>query len=165
MKFKVKRHLWIWALALIWNVFAVRFLILGIYPLFFWGTFFLDIYFILTEVHLSYDITNRQLTVKRIILPDLSFPCSAIIAVEKAKLFSISGGPFRMVYSLGAYKIIYFDKRRPRKLPSVHVTAKDRAKFLIELAQYVNPSVKFDIRLLLKDNAINGTVHGLYKID
>jgi len=163
MKFKVKRHWWIWALGLLWNIFAVRFFIIGIYPIF-WGTVFLDIYFILTEVHAGYDITHRQLTVKRIILPNISFPCNSIIAIEKAKLLDIQSGSFKMSFSLGAYKIIYFDKKRPRKLPSVLVTAKDRAEFLLELAPYVNPTVKFDIRLLLKDNNVNGTVHNLYRI-
>jgi hypothetical protein len=163
MKFKVKRHWWIWALALLWYAFAVRFFIIGIYPIF-WGTVFFDIYFILTEVHAGYDITHRQLTVRRIILHDISFPCNSIIAIEKPKLLR-DMGPFKVSFSLGAYKIIYFDKNRPRKLPSVIVTAKDRAKFLLGLAPYVNPNVKFDIRILLKDNNINGTVHGLYKIN
>ena len=158
MKFKVKRHWWIWALFILWHAFAIRFLQSGIYSALFYITVILDIIVIFpTASHLKYEITYGQLTVKRVIYPDISFPCKLIIAVEKAELLELKGGPFKIEGSLGAYKLTYIIKKRAHEFEkTVVIGAKKHYEFLNELAMNVSAKVKNDIRYLIKDFNING---------
>lgn len=156
MKFKVKHHLWIWALFILLNAFLIRMFQLGMYfiPCI---IFILEIIAVLPEAsHFKYDITYRQLTVKRIIYHDISFPCSSITSVEKAELLELNG-KFKLKSSLGAYKITYIAKKRNNEyMKSVIVSAKEREKFLSELALNVNAKIQNDIKDLIKDINING---------
>jgi len=156
MEFKVKRHWWIWALGIFYHILAIRFFHSGRY-LFQVIIVILDILFIFPEAsHLGYKIKFRQLTVKRLIYPDISFPCDDIIAVEKPTLFhNVKWGNG---YSLGAYKIIYITDNGEFKMPVVIIVAKNRQEFLTELAANTNANIKFEISKLLKDDNINGTL-------
>jgi len=156
MKFKIKRHYWIWALWVFFQVLAIRFFQTKIYFLPVIIIIF-DIFFIFPEAsHLEYEIKYRQLTVKRFIYPDISFPCDAIIAVEKPRLFY--NFMWGNGYNLGAYKIIYFTDTGEFKMPTIIIGAKNRQKFLLELASNTNADIKININKLLKDDIINGTL-------
>ena len=158
MKFKVKRHWWIWALWILWHIFAVRFFQVGMYNWFF-GTVILDIFLVFPDAaHFRYEIMHRQLTVRRIIYPDISFPCDSIIAVEKSVLIELATPAGIYKNSLGAYTITYFTDKGIFKMRVVIISAKERQRFLNELSLNVKPLIKLDIRELLKDDNINGTV-------
>jgi len=132
-------------------------LLTGIFPLFFYVSVILDIFTIFPRAaHLKYDITYWQLKVKRIIYPNISFPCSSIFAIEKAELLNLVS-VFRAVSSLGCYKITYTVKKKEHEfMKSVIIGAKPRDKFLSELALNVNAKLKNDIKDLIKDFNING---------
>ena len=97
-------------------------------------------------LHFKYDITYRQFTVKRLIYPNISFPCDTITAIENATMFTAWGGRSTTINmnqivedSMGAYKITYSVKNHKRK--SVIVCPKDNIKFINELALYVDRQV------------------------
>jgi len=147
MNFQVKRRWWIWAIAALWHIFASCFLRIGIWQVII-AVIILDFILVFPEIHLSYNITNRQFTVKRIGYSDVSFPCNAITAVENATLFTMWGG--RNAYinmnqivseSLGAYRITYITDTENHKRKAVIVSPKNRQDFLTELSLNVDPKV------------------------
>ena len=148
MKFKVKRHWWMWALWGFFALLAIRFLMVGMSYIFY---IFLAVSFafIFSEASdVSYEIINRQFTVKRIIYYDISFPCDAITSVEKATLFVMKGGFAAQFYteSFGSYKITYSTKSTNRQRKAVIVSPKDKTAFLSELRLHIDP------KLILIDN-------------
>ena len=157
MKFKVKHQWWIWALGILWHMFAVRFFQVGMYP-FVLGTVLLDIFLFLPEAsHISYEIKYRQLTVRRVIYPNISFPCDRIVEVKKPVLLrAVAPGGGVIQKSLGAVSITYIHQKREYIMPVVIVSAKKRKEFLNELSFYVNATVKKEIRDLIKDINRNG---------
>ena len=131
MKFKVKRHWWMWAIWALYNLLAVRFFIAGLYTLSV-IIFITDIIFILPNFHLLYIIQYRQITVKRIIYPDISFPCDKINAVLNAMVFGFLDYGYRAKnYSLGSVEVKYSGKNKRES--SVTIYPKERDKFLHEL--------------------------------
>ena len=152
MKFRVKRNWWMWALGVLWHIFASCFLRIGIWQLLI-AVIALDFLVIFPDAsHISYDIENRQFTVRRFLLySDISFPCGAIVAVENATLFTMWGGGRSgaindlKIYSesFGALKIIY--SVTPNALggrrKAVTVGPKQRQAFLLELQRNVDPKV------------------------
>ena len=150
MKFRVKRHWWMWVLGVLWHIFASCFLRIGIWQLLVIVIAFDFLVVFPDASHFSYDIENRQFTIRRFLLySDISFPCGAIVAVENATLFTMGGG-FRSaaindlkIYSesFGALKIIYSVNTNMRRRKAVTVGPKDREAFLLELQRNVDPKV------------------------
>ena len=156
MEFKIKRHWWIWGLWIFWHILAIRFFQFRIYflPVI---TVILDVFLIFPDaLHFGYIIKYRQLTVKRLIYPDISLSCDDIIAVEKPILFY--NDLWQNGYSLEAYKIIYFTDTGEFKMRTVIIGAKKRQEFLMELASNTNADIRIEINRLLKDDCINGTL-------
>jgi len=143
MKFKVKRHWWMWALGILGHIIATRFFQIGIYPVLI-VVLIIDFIFIFPEAfHFSYDIINRQLTVKRVIYSDISFPVSEITAVENATLLTMMGGFGLQIYSesFGTYKITYSKNDGSRRRTAVLVCPKNRQEFIRELSLHVDRKV------------------------
>ena len=142
MKFKVKRTWWIWALVILLHVLAMGFLKFHMTYIFF-IIMIIDIAVILPEIHVSYDITNRQFTMKRALFGDISFPCDKIQSVEDATLLTMGGRFGNQIYgeSLGAIKITYIDKIGIIKRKGLVISPKDKTAFLSELGLHVDPEV------------------------
>ena len=148
MKFGVKRHWWMWGLCVLWHLVAARFFAIG-----FWQVLAVllaaDFFLIFPEAsHYSYDITNRQFTAKRAGYSDISFPVSAITAVENATLFTAWGGRSSVInmnqiieWAFGTYKIIYNANAENHSRKSVLICPKNRKEFLNELRRHVDPEV------------------------
>lgn len=134
---------------ILWHAFAVRLYLTGNF-IALYITIILDIFLVFPEAsHIKYDITYRQIMVKRLIYPDISFPCSSIISVKKAELLELNNG---IISSLGAYKITYVEKRKDYDIEKIVIIgAKEREKFLIELSTNVNSVIKEEIKNLIKD--------------
>jgi hypothetical protein len=127
-----------WAIWILYNLLAVRFFLVGIYP-FSFIIFITDIIFILPNLHLFYIIQYRQITVKRIIYPDISFPCDKINAILNAMVFGFSGAYRSKNYSLGSVEVKY--SRKNKLESSVTISPKERDKFLNELTLHTAKEV------------------------
>lgn len=148
MNFKAKHHWWIWALFILWHVLAVRFWQIGFHPLLI-ILIIADFFLIFPEAsHFNYEIKNRQFTVRRLLYSYISFPCSSIVAVENATLFTAWGGRNNVInmnqiieWSIGTYKITYCANAGDHHRKTVLVCPKNRKKFLDELRLYADPNV------------------------
>jgi len=154
MNFRVKRHWWMWALCILWHFVAARFFAVGIWPVL-WIVILADFFIIFPDAsHYNYDITNRQFTVKRIGYSHISFPCSAITAVEETTWLTYWGnfqqgaggvqkGFGLKIYgeSFGAYEITYSANTENHSRKKVIVCPKNRKEFLHELSLHVDPHV------------------------
>ena len=145
MKCLARHHWWIWALWIVWHIFAIRYMQLGEHIL---AVVLLiaDAICIFPEaLHFGYVVEHRQFTVKRLIYPDISFPCDAITVVEHANLFTAWGGRSKEInmnqiveWTLGTYKITYSQNHRRK---SILVCPYKREEFLNELRRNVPAEV------------------------
>jgi len=134
VRFKVKRRWWMWVIWALYNLLAIRFFMVGLYKSAV-IIFIIDIIFILPNIHLFYIIQYRQITIKRIIYPDISFPCGKINAVLNAMVFGVPGFAYRSkIHSLGSVEVKY--SRKNKCASSVIISPKERDKFLSELTLY-----------------------------
>jgi len=152
MKFKVKRHWWMWALGALGHIFAACLLRIDLWQVLA-VLIVLDFLVVFPDAsHIGYDIENRQFTVRRFLLySDISFPTASIVSVDNATLFTMPGGARTANFtdlkiyseSFGAFEIIYSISpgavsRRKKK---VVVGPADRQAFLDELRLNVDPQV------------------------
>ncbi|MCL2772594.1 MAG: PH domain-containing protein [Oscillospiraceae bacterium] len=139
MKFKVKRQWWMWVIGIVCNILAVRFLqVDGLYIMSV-IIFIADVFIIFPDIHLSYVIENKCLTVNRI-LPKKVIPCNTIMSVESATLLTVGGFALKIYENkLGSYKITYLDEIHKRR--AVIVSPKNGQEFMSELDLYIDREV------------------------
>ena len=161
--FKVKRHWWIWALAIAFNLFAVQVLLNGIYRLFmnagevplistlikfvnspqfiiFAIIFIADILVIRDASHINYNLDDKFLTVQFAVFSNKVIPLISVLAVDGVSLMSFQGfGVHIIESSAAAYKITYRVSSRKRK--SIIVSPKDKELFIKELGSRIDKNV------------------------
>ena len=140
MKFKVKRHWWMWVIGILINAFAVRFLSAGQYIVAV-VVFIADVVIIFPDAsHFRYVIDNKCVTVKRIIYSDIEIPCHVITAVEKATMFTFGGFALKIwESSFGSYKITYYNQAH--RLSAVVISPKESRQFLSELELNIDKEI------------------------
>ena len=161
--FKVKRHRWIWVLALLFNLFAVRLLADRIYFIFidradgnvldaikflsspqfiiFAVILAADILVLRDASHIGYNLNDKFLTVKFAVFSKCKvIPLITILEVKGFSLMTFQGFGVHIIESdSGAYKIIYRVRQGKRK--SIVVSPKDGEMFIEELGLLVDPRV------------------------
>ena len=141
MKFKVKRHWWIWALGILYNLLAIKFLQAGIYLLAV-IMFAADIAVIFPEIHLQYIFEDRHITIQRLIYPNISIAYHIITAVEYAPLLTFQGFALKIMEdNMGAYKITYSKSKSNHKRAGIVFCPKNQEKFMSELALHIDKKV------------------------
>jgi len=148
-KFKVRRRWWVWVIGIIWNIVAIRWLMIPassdprVSSVSHNSTYFLilivllvDIFVILPEVScLYYTFDKGTLIIKRVILSDISIQCNKITRVEKATAITLPGFGVKIFEnSMGSYKIVY---RVYNKFKVAIVSPKSK-EFMAELATQID---------------------------
>ena len=161
--FKVKRHRWVWVLALLFNLFAVRLLADRIYFMFtdktggsaldvikflsspqfivFAVILAADILVLRDASHIGYNLSDKFLTVKFAVFSKSKvIPLITILEIKGFSLMTFQGFGVHIIESeSAAYKITYRVSQGKRK--SIIVSPKDREMFMEELSLLVDPKV------------------------
>ncbi|MCL1794116.1 MAG: PH domain-containing protein [Oscillospiraceae bacterium] len=130
-KFKAKKRWWAWALAALMHMIVVRFWIAEIYlvPV---AAIIIDLVLLPDVTHMSYVIDDKFLTIRTIfypIYPSDDIPLHMITSITKTTLMTFPGfGVYLNEDSLGAFKIVYSEKRGKTK--SVIISPKNRLDFM-----------------------------------
>ena len=141
--FKVKKRWWIWALALLVNIIAVRCAITGFY-LITVVIFILDLLILPDAAHFRYVLNDKFLEIRCIVFPTPDILLSSITAVENATLMTFRGFATKFFEeAMSAYRISYMDGRIRK---AVIITPKDRQDFIHELG------LRVDKQVILTDN-------------
>lgn len=141
-EFKAKKRWWMWALAILVHIIAVRFWLSKVYivPV---VIFIIDLIVLPDLTHTSYAIDGKFLIIKNIfwpIYPSTEIALHTITAVDNATLMTFRGfGVHIYEEFMGAYRIVYSEGRGQKK--SVIVAPKNRFDFMGALAAHVGSSV------------------------
>jgi len=141
-KFKAKKHWWMWALAALVHIIAVRFWIAEIYlaPV---VVIILDFVLLPDVTHTVYIINDKFLVIRNIfwpVYPSEEIPLHTITAVTNATLMTFRGfGVHIYENSSGAYKISYYERRG--RVKHVIIAPKNRSDFMQAFESGVDKSV------------------------
>jgi hypothetical protein len=136
--FKVKKHWWMWALAIIFNILGISSLIRGYYFIFV-VVLIADLIVLSDACHYRYVINDKFLEVKGILLSGSEILLASITTVEEAVLMTFGGFGMKIYTdSMGSYRIKYMDGRREK---AILVAPKDRERFINELGSRVDKTV------------------------
>ena len=146
-EFKVKHRLWLWVIALLWHIIAIRLSLLRIND--YWNVpnywpliivLVLDVILIPDASHFRYVINDKFLEIKCVVYPGADILLSSITAVQNATIMTFRGFGVKIYEeSFGAYKITYSERRG--RLKTVIVTPKNGKKFIEELGLHVEKNV------------------------
>lgn len=141
-KFKAKKHWWMWGLAILVHIIAVRFWMLEIYfvPVI---TIILDFVLLPDVTHTTYIVNDKFLVIRNIfwpVYPSEEIPLHTITAITNATLMTFRGfGLHINDTSLGSYKISYYERKG--RVKNVTVTPKNRPGFMEALEAGVDKEV------------------------
>jgi hypothetical protein len=137
-EFKVKKHWWMWALGILFNILAISSAVRGYYFIFI-AVLISDIIVLPDACHYRYVIDDKFLEVKGILFPGPDILLGSITIVEEAVLMTFGGFGLKIYTdSIGAYRIKYMDGRREK---TVIVAPKDRKRFINELGSRIDRTV------------------------
>jgi len=137
-EFKVKKRLWIWLLAILINIIAIRCAVIRVYLVFF-VILAVDLMVLPDACHFRYILNDKFLEIKCIIFPTPDIVLSSITKVEIATLMTFRGFGLKIYEETAeAFKISYMDGRRQK---NIIVTPKNSNEFIHELSLRVDKNV------------------------
>jgi len=153
INFKVKRHWWIWALGIVYNLFALKLLLDNILdsnlteffnsPQFtiFVVVLIADIIVIRDASHINYNLSDKFLTVKFAIFSKYKvIPLISILEVKGFSLMTFQGFGVQIIESsLAGYRITY--RVGQGKRMSLIISPKDKEMFIEELGLRIDKKV------------------------
>ena len=140
VEFKVKRRWWTCALFILLQILAVSSLFSKIYFLFY-IILAADIFVILPDAsHFRYILSDKFLTVKRILYPEIEIPLNAVTELNDYTLIATGGFALKIIeHTSGGYRIVYSIYRGKRK--AVIISPKETDKFINEFCSRVDKGV------------------------
>jgi hypothetical protein len=136
--FKVKKHWYLWALGIVFNILAISAAIRGYYFVFI-AILIADLIVLPDACHYRYIIDDKFFEVKGILFPGPDLLLASITTVEEAVLMTFGGFGLKLFTdSMSAYRIKYMDGRREK---AIIVAPKDRKRFINELGSRVDKTV------------------------
>ena len=142
MKFKVKRHWWMWAGGILFHILAIIMAVRGAQWIFML-LFFVDIFVVFPDMHLSYTIAQRQLIIKRILFPEIEIPCDKIQTIEFYSSTMFGGFGIKIIENVNpATAALRFTYSKPNgRHYGIIISAKERDNFMNELSKYIAKEV------------------------
>jgi len=143
-EFKVRKHWWMWAIAVFVHILAIRFWVIGIYHVMV-VLWIADLFILSDAAHFRYVLNDKFLEVRRIVYPGTDILLSSIISVQSATLFTLPGFGLKINEdSMGAYKINYMEGKKEK---AIIITPKKGNEFIGELSSRL-----VDKNVVLLDN-------------